>query len=75
MDKNYSFNELVESVSIEHYLNQQESSLLSDKLKMYAISHGYYTQSHSLWEDEFKRRKIQVIKRRTKVEREIASMR
>ena len=75
MQRDYSWGELVEAVQSEYYLSQEETSVLEDKLKMYAIQHGEYTELHNTWRENFKRRNIPITGRRTKVEIEVDKMR
>lgn len=71
-NETYNFEDTVESAAVEYYLNTDESSLLSDKLKMYAITHDNYTNNHAKWLEEFNKRGIKVTGRRTKIEKEMA---
>ena len=67
----YSFNETVEAAQAEYYLNDDEASVLGDKLKMYAINNNCYSSKHSQWKEDFERRGIQIRKRKTKIEKEL----
>lgn len=75
MERGYSWNELVDAVQSEYFLNDDETSVLNDKLKMFAIQHGNYPELHADWLEDFRKRKIKVIGRRTKVEIELGKMR
>ena len=71
IQRGYSWNELIESVKTEYYLSSEETSVLEDKLKMYAIQHDEYRGYHNSWKEDFKKRGITITGRRTKLEIEL----
>lgn len=74
INRGYSWNELVEAASSEYYLNNDEASVLNDKLKMYAIQHGDYKELHDDWKKDFEKRGVSITGKKTKIEKEIAEM-
>lgn len=57
-NETYSFGETIEDAQYAYHLTDEEASVLSDKLKLYAMKHYSYSNQHAKWREDFDKRGI-----------------